>query len=74
MSTPAQIGRNEYRAAVSKAREANRETRKEIRKILAETNSNLVRALISNVLLALSENDDALDRLDEIGRNSRQTT
>ena len=71
MSTPAQIGKNEYKAAVTKCRNANREARGHLKRIISETSSNLIRALVSNVLLALSENDEAVERLDEIGRNTR---
>ncbi|RPI95399.1 MAG: hypothetical protein EHM40_03355 [Chloroflexi bacterium] len=71
MSTPAQIGKNEYKAAVTKCRNANREARCQLKRIISETNSNLIRALVGNVLLALSENDEAVERLDEIGRNTK---
>ncbi len=71
MSTPAQIGKNEYKAAIEKGRIANREARGQLRRIVSETSSNLIRALVGNVLLALSENDEAIERLDEIGRNAR---
>ena len=71
MGTPAQIGRNEYNAAIHKGRDANREVRAQLRRVIAETNSNLIRALVGNILLALSENDEALERLDEIGMNSK---
>ena len=71
MSTPAQIGKNEYRAAITKCRNANREARGQLKRIIGETSSNLIRALVGQVLLALSENDEAVERLDEIGRNAK---
>ena len=71
MSTPAQIGKNEYKAAVTKCRNANRDARGHLKRIISETNSTLIRALVGSVLLALSENDEAVERLDEIGRNAR---
>jgi len=43
----------------------------QLKRIVSETNSNLIRALVGNVLLALSENDEAIERLEEIGRNAR---
>ena len=67
MSTPAQIGKREYNDALRKAREANREIRKQVRRIVQASSSNLIQALTSSLLLALSENDEALERLDEIG-------
>ncbi len=72
MSTPAQIGKNEYRAAITRGRNANREARGHLKRIVSETSSNLIRALVGNVLLALSENDEAIERLDEIGRNAKR--
>ncbi len=71
MSTPAQIGKNEYKSAVTRCRNANREARGHLKRIISETNSNLIRALVGNVLLAISENDEAVERLDEIGRNAK---
>ena len=71
MGTPAQIGKSEYKAAVTKCRNANREARCHLKRIISETNSNLIRALVGNVLLAISENDEAVERLDEIGRNTK---
>jgi DNA-binding phage protein len=68
MSTPAQIGKNEYRAALAKAREANREIRKVLKRIMQESNSSLIQALAGKVSLAVSDNDEAVERLDEIGR------
>jgi hypothetical protein len=70
MSTPAQIGKNEYNAALAKGRLANREVRGTLRRIMQESNSNLIRALAGSILLELSANDEALERLDEIGRKN----
>jgi len=50
---------------------ANSEMRKNLRRILREGN-NLIGSLVSQVLLELAENDTALNRLDEIGRKSKQ--
>jgi hypothetical protein len=68
MSTPAQIGKNEYQSALAKAREANREIRKTLKRIMQESNSSLIQALAGKVSLAVSDNDEAVERLDEIGR------
>jgi ribosomal protein S7 len=68
MSTPAQIGKNEYNAAISKSREANREIRATLRRIMQETNSSLIQALAGKISLAVGDNDEAIERLDEIGR------
>lgn len=71
MSTPAQIGKNEYKAALSSGRMANRSARQALRKMLSASNSPAIHALVAQLSLALSDNDDALNRLDEIGRNSK---
>lgn len=71
MSTPAQIGKNEYKAALSSGRMANRAARQALRKMLSASNSPAVHALIAQLSLAIADNDDALNRLDEIGRNSK---
>jgi hypothetical protein len=68
MSTPAQIGKNEYLDALRRARAANNEIRKHLRRISQETNSNLIRALVGNISLAVGDNAEAIERLDEIGR------
>jgi hypothetical protein len=71
MSTPAQIGKNEYRAALTSGRMANRDTRQALRKLLSASNSPAVHAIVAQISLSLSDNDKALNRLDEIGRNSK---
>jgi hypothetical protein len=73
MSTPAQIGKNEYLAALAKGREANQEIRKILRRIYQETNSNLIRALVGNVALVVGDNDEAMNRLAEIGRALKES-
>lgn len=71
MTTPAQIGKNEYRATITGARMANRDLRAGLRKLLGASNSPVVHALVAQMSLALADNEDALNRLDEIGRNSK---
>ncbi len=71
MSTPAQIGKNEWRAAIAAARAANADIRAALRRAMREGNS-AVRAAIGSAALALSENEAALNRLDEIGRKARR--
>ena len=73
MSTPAQIGKNEYQAALAKGRQANRDLRKILRRINQETNSNLIRALVGDAALVVSDNDEAMERLDEIGKTLKDS-
>jgi hypothetical protein len=68
MSTPAQIGKNEYNAAIAKGREANREVRRLLKRMMQESGSSLIQALAGKISLALSDNDEAIERLDEIGK------
>lgn len=73
MSTPAQIGKTEYNAALKKAREAKQEARKWLRRIMTDSSSNLIRAQVGNVLLAMTDIDEAIERLDEIGRTLKDS-
>jgi len=73
MSTPAQIGKNEYQAALAKGRQANRDLRRILRRINQETNSNLIRALVGDAALVVSDNDEAMERLDEIGKTLKDS-
>lgn len=68
MSTPAQIGKHEYRAALAQLRKANSEIRYFLKRINRETNSSLIQALVGNISLAVGDNDEAINRLDEIGK------
>jgi hypothetical protein len=72
MSTPAQIGKSEYQAALAKGREANRAIRGLLKRLMQESGSNLVQALTGRIALELGDNDEALERLDEIGRNAKK--
>lgn len=72
MSTPAQIGKNEYQAALADGRRANREIRQYLKRIMQETNSNLIRALAGNISLAVGDNEEAIARLDEIGKTLKK--
>lgn len=70
MGTPAQIGKTEYRSALDQAREANVELRQVLKRLVHENPSSLVQALAGRAALALGDNDEALNRLDEIGRRA----
>jgi len=72
MSTPAQIGKHEYQAALTKARNANREIRQWLKRINRETNSSLIQALVGNISLVVGDNDEAINRLDEIGKTLKK--
>lgn len=72
MTTPAQIGKTDYNTAIRDARDANREIRFALKKLLYTSNSPAVHSLITQMTLSLSENDEAIYRLAEIGRNSKQ--
>jgi len=72
MSTPAQIGKNEYRAAIAQARKANQDARKELKRIMQESGSSLMQALAGKISLAVSDNEDAITRLAEIGRTLKE--
>ncbi len=70
MSTPAQVGRNEWRAAIKAARGANEEMRGLLRRLMRDSGP-VEQAIAGRLALLIMDNDVALVRLDEIGRNTR---
>jgi hypothetical protein len=68
MGTPAKIGKHQYKAALQDARQANVNLRRVLRRVMEETPSNLIKALVGQAAMELSDNDAALVRLDEIGK------
>ena len=71
MSTPAQVGKNEWRATIRVARQANESLRGLLKRVMRE-GGPLVQALAGTAALEVAEIEHALSRLDEIGRQSRQ--
>jgi hypothetical protein len=67
MSTPAQPGKREYQAALRQAREANADLREALKRMMRE-GGPVVQALVGKASLSLLDNENALGRLDEIGR------
>lgn len=73
MGTPAQIGKSQYRAILNSARQANVNQRRILKRIMEETPSNLFKALIGQLAMELSDNDQALNQLDEIGKTLKES-
>ena len=73
MSTPAQIGKNEFNAALAQGRMANREIRALVKRIMRETDSNLIKALAGSISLSVGDNEEAFMRLDEIGKTLKES-
>ena len=73
MGTPAQIGKSQYKAALQDARLANAKLRRVLRRVMEETSSQLVKALVGQAAMELSDNDAALTQLDEIGKTLKDT-
>lgn len=73
MSTPAQVGKQQYKAALNDARRANVNGRQILRRLMNEAPSQLIRALAGQLAMELSDNDSALNQLDEIGKTLRDT-
>lgn len=72
MSNPAQVGGYEWKATLKKAQAANDDARATLKKILRESGSPLVQALAGQLALCLMDGDSALDRLEEIGKNTEK--
>jgi hypothetical protein len=68
MGIPAQIGKNQYNATLREAQQANINMRNVLRRLMSEAPNNLIKALVGQVAMELSENDNALNKLYEIGK------
>lgn len=68
MGTPAQVGKQQYKAALQQARQTNVNGRQILRRLMNEAPSQLIRALVGQLAMELSDNDSALNLLDEIGK------
>jgi len=73
MGTPAQVGKHQYNAALQDARQANVNMRRVLRRVMEETPSQLIKALVGQAAMELSDNDAALIRLDEIGKSLKDS-
>jgi len=71
MSTPPQMGKYHFNQALNEARQANRETRGLLKRLIDASPSHLITALAGRIAIEVSENDSALNKLDEIGKNSK---
>ena len=72
MGTPAQIGKLQYKAALRDARQANINSRQILRRLMNEAPNQLIRALAGQLAMELSDNDSALNLLDEIGKTLKE--
>jgi hypothetical protein len=71
VSTPARIGKNEWRATIRSARQANEALRNLLKRIMRE-GSPMVQALTGTAALEVADLENALSRLEEIGRNTER--
>jgi hypothetical protein len=71
MSTPAQVGKHEWKAALEEARAANAEMRTVLKRLVRE-GGPLAQALTQLMVLNLMDNEAALSRLEQIGRNTER--
>lgn len=72
MGTPAQVGKQQYKAALQEARQANVNSRQILRRLMNEAPSQLIKALAGQLAMELSDNDSALNILDEIGKTLKE--
>lgn len=68
MGTPAQIGGYDWRAEIGEVRMVKAELRTMVRKALEQRCDT---ALLGQMALKLGELDDAINRLDEISKNTK---
>lgn len=72
MGIPAQIGKQKYKAVLNDARQANVNARQILRRLMNEAPSQLIKALAGQLAMELSDNDSALNQLDEIGKTLKE--
>jgi hypothetical protein len=70
VSTPAQVGGYEWKSGLKRARAANEELRGLLKRMLRE-GGPVVQALAGRAALAVLDNENALQRLEEIGRQTK---
>lgn len=73
MGTPAKIGKLQYNATLRTARQANVNMRQVLRRLMNEAPNQLIKALVGQLAIELSENDNALNHLDEIGKTLKES-
>jgi hypothetical protein len=70
MATPRKIGGYTFRAAVASAKQANQQARAAIERVITEDIGTAAKAvLLARAALALGEQLDVLQEIEEIGRN-----
>jgi len=72
MSNPARMGKTEWRNAIRQAREANADLRALVGRLVRESASPVTQALAGKMALSLVDTEQAINRLDEIARNSEK--
>ncbi len=69
MGTPAQVGRNEYNATITQARLHLQDLRRVLKAMGQEA---ALRSFIGPMAMDLLELTDLINRLEEIGRNTKE--
>ncbi len=71
MGTKPQVGKHQYNAALNDARKANERLRSILRRLISASPSERINSLAGQIAMEVSDNDSALNKLDEIGRTQR---
>ncbi len=72
MPTPAQIGKNQYRELIRRARENNQTIREALRRLSQDNPGPQTQAvLITRIAVATGSNEAIFSELDEIGRQTK---
>lgn len=75
MPTPAQIGKNQYRELIRRARENNQTIREALRRLSQDNPGPQTQAvLITRIAVATGSNEAIFAELDEIGRRAKSST
>lgn len=70
MTTPAQVGKREYRAAIAKMREDEKTELRLLTRIIESTQDSKLQSLIGRIALLVADEQHQINRLDEIGKQA----
>jgi hypothetical protein len=72
MGTPAQIGKLHFNAILREARESTANQRRILKRLMSEAPNQLIKSLVGQLAIEVSETDSALNQLDEIGKKFKE--
>jgi hypothetical protein len=71
MGTPAQIGKLHFNALLRDARQSTANQRQILKRLMNEAPNQLIKSLVGQLAIEVSETDSVLNQLAEIGKNTK---